>query len=164
MNHCEQVAGELIAYLDGRASAAERRKVESHAQLCAACHERVDAFLRLWSVLEEVPMAEPSLGFDARLRQRIAAEPRQRFWEGWLPAPRLAFAMSMLLVMSVWISRLPSDVPTASKTEEDYHMIKDLRVLEDYDVLSNFEALSELPPAAAPQSPAPTQPADSGTL
>jgi hypothetical protein len=115
-------------------------------------------------VLEEMPISEPSLGFDARLRQRIAAEPRHHFWEGWLPAPRLAFAMSMLLVMSAWIARLPLDVPTASKTEEDYHMIKDLRVLEDYDVLSNFEALSELPPSAAPQLPAPTQPADSGTM
>jgi anti-sigma factor RsiW len=162
--NCENIAGEWIAYMDGRASAAERRTVEQHAEMCAECRERVDQFRRLWSVLEEAPVMAPSLGFDARLRQRVAAEPRKRFWEGLLPAPRLAFAMCMLLVMSAWIARLPVDVTAPAQTEEEFHMIKDLRVLENYDVLSNFEALSELPPAVVAPAQTQGQPADGKTM
>jgi anti-sigma factor RsiW len=157
---CEWIAQDMIAVLDGRADAAQRQKMNAHATECVACRERLEGFRNVWSVLEEVPVEEPTLGFDARLRRRIAAEPRQRFWESLMPAPRLAFAMAGLLAVSVWVARLPVDVTTTAKSQDDYMMIKDLRVLEDYDVISNFDALSELPPA----QPAAVQPANSGTM
>ena len=148
--NCEQISAEFISYLDGRAGADERRKVEAHLETCAACRARADEFDRVWHALDADPGIEPSLGFDARLRARIAAEPQPGRW-AWL-FPRPALAMALLLAMSLWIGRLPSEGPVA-KSDEDFHMIKDLRVLEDYDVLSNFEALSELPPVQ-PSSPA----------
>jgi anti-sigma factor RsiW len=157
---CELVAQDMISVLDGRASAGQRQKLNAHAKECAACRERLEGFRDVWSALEDVPVSEPTLGFDARLRRQIAAEPRQRFWDSLMPAPRLAFAMAGLLAVSVWIARLPVDVTTTAKSQDDYVMIKDLRVLEDYDVISNFDALSELPPA----QPAQGQPANSGTM
>jgi len=157
---CEFVALDMIAVLDGRASAVQRQKIDAHAKECAACRERLEGFRNVWSALEDVPVAEVTLGFDARLRRRIAAEPQQRFWDSLLPAPRLAFAMAALLAVSVWIARLPQDVTTSAKSQDEYTMIKDLRVLEDYDLISNFDALSELPPA----QPAQAQPANSGTM
>lgn len=156
---CELIAGDMIAVLDGRASALQRQKVDAHAMECGTCRERLEGFRTVWSALEDVTVAEPTLGFDARLRRRIAAEPQQRFWESLLPAPRLAFAMAALLSVSVWMARLPVDVTTA-KSQDEYTMIKDLRVLEDYDVISNFDALSELPPA----QPAQARPVNSGTM
>jgi hypothetical protein len=90
------------------------------------------------------------------LRARIAAEPaRAGFW-GWLPSPRLAFAVTALMAMSVWMSSLPGvktnpsvvgQTIEASKisAESDFGMIRDLPVLENYDVISKFDALSELP-------------------
>ncbi len=67
--------------------------------LAVACHERAEDFRKLWGVLDEVPLVEPSLGFDARIRARIAEEPRPR-WLSWLvPQPRLAFSMALLLAL-----------------------------------------------------------------
>lgn len=158
---CEKISNALLAYLDGRASSEERGVVEAHLKLCAACQERAEEFRRLWQVMAEVPAVEPSLAFDARLRQRIAAHPRSKLWGWMLPAPRFAFSVALLVALSVWIgARQPKPVNpqnTAANSEEQFRMIKDLGVLENYDVLSNFDALSELPatqqPANQAQSP-----------
>jgi anti-sigma factor RsiW len=170
--NCEQISNQLIAYLDGRANAAERRNVEAHLAGCAACRLRAEEFRRLWDVLDETPALEPSLGFDARLRQRIAAEPRPRLWgspakAGWpaladwlMPSPRLVFAVTLLALMSVWVSSRPpaksDQLAVAPQSEQEFQMIKDLRVLEDLDVVSSLDALSELPPSPPAQAPAQT--------
>jgi hypothetical protein len=85
-------------------------------------------------------------------------------WKWFVPSPRLAFAVTCLLVLSVWSASRPTEVaPSASahtaaqsqaSSEADFRMINDLPELENYDVLSNFEALSDLPatPAAQPTS------------
>ncbi len=153
--NCERMENLLITYLDGRASRTERREVEAHLAACTACRTRAEEFRRLWSVLDEVPRVEPSPAFDARLRARMAAEPpRTSLWAWLAPTPRFAFTVSLLLVLSVWISSLPPGPPqapglTQGASEAEFGMIKDLPVLEDYDVLANFEALSELPAHAA---------------
>jgi hypothetical protein len=146
--NCENISSALIAYLDGRANARERSAVEAHLKLCAACRERADEFRRLWNVMAEAPAVEPSLGFDARLREKIAAEPRPRLWAWLSPSPRFAAAMVLLVAMSIWISRRPmpaTNPSSAANSEEQFRMIKDLGVLENYDVISNFDALSDLP-------------------
>lgn len=150
--NCERMENRLIAYLDGRASPAERREVEAHLAACGACQTRAEEFRRLWTVLDEVPAEEASAAFDARLRARLAAEPApSSVWSWLVPSPRLAFAISLLLILSVLISLLPPAAPPAppapANSEAEFKMIKDLPVLEDYDVLANFEALSELPPS-----------------
>jgi len=161
---CEDVSKELIAYLDRRANSAERQEVEEHLTACGACRTRAEEFRRLWTVLDEMPATEPSFGFDARLRQRVAAEPR-RSWFTWLvPQPRLAFSLALLLAMSVWIANkppVPRPVqvagPNGLSEDEQFQMIQELDVLENFDVLSKSDALAELPlPAAAhPQGNAP---------
>ena len=145
---CERISSALIAYLDGRASAQERATVEAHLKACAACRERADEFRRLWNVMAEVPAVEPSLGFDAQLREKIAAEPQPRLWAWLSPSPRFAAAMILLVALSIWVSRRPMPVTNpsnAANSEEQFRMIKDLGVLENYDVISNFDALSDLP-------------------
>jgi anti-sigma factor RsiW len=153
---CQEVANELIAYLDRRANSAERRQVEEHLAVCAPCRTRAEEFRKVWNVLDEVPSIGPSLGFDARLRQRVAAEPRPRWTGLFVPQPRLALSMALLIALSVWMAKMP---PTTSLegelgAKQQFEMIKDLPVLENYDVLSKFDALSELGPAPATQ-PAP---------
>ncbi len=148
--NCEKIAMRLMVYLHGRASAAERRDVEAHLAACNACQARAEEFRLLWGVLDYAPQLDVSPAFDARLRARIAAEPApQRPWEWLVPSPRLALAVSLLLVLSAWVSSLPpvpgTLPPEAGKSEAEFRMIKDLPLLEDYDVLANFEALSEIP-------------------
>jgi anti-sigma factor RsiW len=150
---CERMGTQLIAYLDDHTDGAERREVEKHLETCAECRSRAAEFRRVWNLLDEAPAVEPSPYFDARLRQRLAAEPRPSAWLAWLPQPRLALATAALLVMGIWVSVLKpaADLPpqgnlqTQGQTEEEFRMIKDLRVLENYEVLADFDALSEIP-------------------
>ena len=158
---CTGMENKLVEYLDGRAKPAERHAVEEHLAACAVCRARAEGFRMLWDALDDLTVLSPSPSFDALLRARIAAEPaRRRFW-AWLPSPRLAFAATALVAMSVWMVSMPRVTPDrtieatmSSKVSEeaDFRMIRDLPVLENYDVLSKFDALSELPasPVAAP--------------
>jgi anti-sigma factor RsiW len=156
---CEDVSKELIAYLDRRANSAERMEVEDHLASCAACRTRAEEFRKVWNVLDEMPIEEPSLGFDARIRQRIAGEPRPGWFRWFVPQPRLALSMALLVALCVWVSRLPRDysttatMPAAVTEQQQFQVIENLGVLENYDVLSKFDALSELPvPAATDKS------------
>jgi anti-sigma factor RsiW len=151
--NCNRLEKRLIAYMDGKASGAERRDVEAHIAACAACRTRAREFGAVWGMLETLPEVEPSAAFDARLRARLAVEPeRKSFWATVIPQPRLAFAVSCLLVFSLWLSSLPpAPVPgPPGPTEAEFKMIKDLPVLENYDMLTNFEVLSDLPATPAP--------------
>jgi anti-sigma factor RsiW len=156
---CDKFSSEWLAYLDGRASINERERLESHSQVCADCRRRAVEYTQLWNVLDESPISEPSMGFNARIRARVAAEPKQHFWDGLLPTPRLALAMGLLLVLSAWFARVPVDTTTA-QSDQDFRMIRDLRVLENYDVLRDFGALSEIPAASPVDKPATTPPGD----
>jgi anti-sigma factor RsiW len=154
---CEDVSKELIAYLDRRANSAERLVVEEHLTSCAACRTRAEEFRKVWNVLDEMPVQEPSLGFDARIRQRIADEPRPGWFRWFVPQPRLALSMALLVALCVWVSRLPRDysttatMPAPVTEQQQYQVIENLGVLENYDVLSKFDALSELPAPAGPE-------------
>jgi negative regulator of sigma E activity len=156
---CAAMESKLVEYLEGRARPAERHAVEEHLSGCASCCARAEEFRALWTVLDDLPAISPSPAFDASLRARIAAEPARRgFWD-WLPSPRLAFAVTALLAMSVWLSSVPrvtthpSVVSNAIEeiqskkisAEADFGLIRDLPVLENFDVVSKFDALSELP-------------------
>jgi len=152
--NCEQMESHLIAYLDGRASARERREVDQHLAGCAACRSRAEGFRGVWNVLEETPAPEPSAWFDARLRQRIAVEPPPGIWTrlaAWLPQPRLALASLMLIAVGFWAatasrSQLPAPAaqnPVAMSEEQNFRMIKNMQVLENYEVLKDLSAANE---------------------
>jgi anti-sigma factor RsiW len=153
--NCERMESQLIAYVDGRASVHERREVEQHLAACAACRARVEGFRGVWKALEEVPAPEPSAWFDARLRQRIAAEPPPGVWSrvaGWLPQPRLALASLMLIAVGFWAAlvtrpELPAPAatnPLAMSEDQNFRMIKNMQVLENYELLKDLNAPNEL--------------------
>jgi anti-sigma factor RsiW len=161
---CEDVSKDLISYLDQRANSAGRREVEDHLAECIYCRTHAEELRKTWNALDEVPSVEPSVGFDARLRQRIAAEPRPQWFRWFVPQPRLAFSMALLLALSVWMVKLPREntvilsAPAVAQTEqEDFSAIKDLSVLDNYDVVTKFDALSELVPVSDAQPEQPRQ-------
>jgi anti-sigma factor RsiW len=165
--NCEEISKELIAYLDHRASSAERQSVEEHLAGCAACRTRAEEFRNLWNVLDEMPTVEPSFGFDARVRQRIAAEPRPGWLAWFVPQPRLALSAALLVALAILVAKVPSRHPgvtgtVAATQQEDFNAIKDLGVLEDYDVVTKLDALSELPATTVPQADQPQQGQHSG--
>jgi anti-sigma factor RsiW len=145
---CEKMESRILAYVDGRLKESERPDVEKHLTACAPCRLRVEEFRAVSSLLEELPVIEPSPAFDARVRALVAAEPVKTNWWAWLRVPpRVAFAASALLVASLvfgYRSRIAEPVVHV----DDAQMMQDLPVLEDHDVLTNFEPLKELPPPA----------------
>jgi anti-sigma factor RsiW len=149
--NCENVSRGLIAYLDRRSSSADRQEIEQHLTTCGECRLRAEEFRALWGVMDEMPLIEPSFAFDARVRQRVAAEPVRRWFEWIVPQPRLAISAAMLAVLAVWMVKTsPVNKPVAptaaSIQQEDFNAIKNLDVLENYDVVTSMDALSELAP------------------
>jgi anti-sigma factor RsiW len=151
---CEKVSKELIAYMDGKLGAADRGEVEEHLASCTACRARAERFRGIWRVMDELPEIEPSFGFDARVRQRVAAEPRRNWFAWFVPQARLALIAVLLIALTVWVAKrpasnsIPPTTPGATAvSEQDFNAIKNLGVLENYDVVTKMDALSELVPA-----------------
>ncbi len=157
---CEEVSRELIEHLNHRADSAQRHDVEEHLAGCAACRKRAEELRGIWNVMDELPAVEPSFGFDARVRQRVAAEPRRKWFELFVPQPRLALAVGLLIALMVLVMKLPlknpgTTVTTAATQQEDFNAIKNLGVLENYDVVTKMDALSELTPVVAQPAESP---------
>jgi anti-sigma factor RsiW len=157
--NCKSMEKSLVTYLDGKASGSERRSVEAHLAVCAECHERAEQFRLLFGVLDEWQAPPPSPGFDAAVRARVTqSQARGSFWAWLMPSPRAAFALTAVVLLSVWLSSMRPSRPTQvvaqvqTSGEADFKMIENLPVLEDYDVLSNFDALSDLPASPAPKT------------
>jgi anti-sigma factor RsiW len=148
--NCAEMEDKLVQYLDGRAKPAERRAVEDHLAVCSGCCNRAEDFRAIFGALDDLPAISPSPSFDASLRARVAAEADRRTLWGWIPSPRLAFAVAALVAMSVWLASTPrianyDSATTRVPAEAEFSMIRDLPVLENYEVISKFDALSELP-------------------
>jgi anti-sigma factor RsiW len=161
--NCVSIEGKLVAYLDGRARPADRHAVEAHLGACHACRTRAEEFRALSIALDGLPEISPSASFDAALRARIAAEPERRSFWNFMPSLRPAFAVTALMIMSVWVSSVsrvpmnpaianPAGASAQASADAYFGMIRDLPVLENYDVVSKFDALSELPDPSASAS------------
>jgi anti-sigma factor RsiW len=144
---CGRMENKILGYVDGRLKEGERLEMEKHLSACATCRVRVNEFRAVNVLLDELPMIEPSAAFDVRLQARVAAEPAKQSWWAWFaPSPRVAFAVSMLLLATVWIgSRGPDSSLSAADVEK---INQNMQVLENYDVISDFAPLSDLPQPA----------------
>jgi len=141
---CSRMESKILGFVDGRLKEGERLEMEKHLSACAACQLRVNQFRAVNSLLDELPMIEPSLAFDVRVQARVAAEPVKQSWWAWFtPSPRVALAASMLLLATVWLGSRPPDSPLSADDIENIN--QNMPVLENYDVISDFGPLSELP-------------------
>lgn len=135
---CSRMENKILGYVDGRLKESERLEVEKHLATCAACRLRVNEFRAVSSLLDELPVIEPSPAFDLRVHARVAALPvKQSWWALFMPAPRVAIAAAMLVAATVWVGTRPNTPPQIAQ--------EDIPVLENLDVLSNFDVLTELP-------------------
>jgi anti-sigma factor RsiW len=144
---CIKMESRILAYVDGRLKDSERAEMEKHLAGCAACRVRANEFRSVSELLVELPMVEPSLAFDVRVRARVAAEPVKQSWWAWMrPSPRIALAASMLLAAIVWVEYGSQPAPLPISAEDaNAGVMQDISVMEDHDTLANFEPLKELP-------------------
>jgi anti-sigma factor RsiW len=151
---CSRMENKILPYVDARLKASEMAEVEKHLASCPACGLRVREFRAVSSLLDELPAIEPSPAFDVRVHARVSAEPIKRgWWASFAPAPRVAFAASLLLLATVWLASRPAD--TALSASDIENINQNMSVLENYDVISDFAPLSELPqPVQNDEAPA----------
>jgi hypothetical protein len=152
----------ILGFIDGRLKESDRLEVEKHLAACAPCKRRMEEFRAVAGLLDELPIIEPSTGFDARVHALVAAEPAKQNWWAWLHVPpRVAFAASMLVLAMLWFGFYqrpkPPALPWSNPQVADDQMMQDLPVLEDHDVLANFEPLKELPPQVQNDDPPDTE-------
>jgi predicted anti-sigma-YlaC factor YlaD len=69
---CKNTEMMIQEYLDGRLSDRERRSLEAHLSTCPSCRADMEAFAVLVTGLENMPLEEPSTGFNAAVLGRIA--------------------------------------------------------------------------------------------
>lgn len=166
--NCEQVNEYLIEFVEDRLEAGRRAEVETHLAACAACRERAAAFRAVSSALDDWQAAEPSVGFDARLAEKIELAESRRWWPAWL-SPAYVGALALLLLLAgvfLWTRHAPVEppAPVAVKTstsspsaqppatqprvnvaeDEEVQMLENLAVLEDAQMLEDFDVLSEI--------------------
>jgi anti-sigma factor RsiW len=144
---CSKMENKILGYVDGRLKEGERLEMEKHLAACPTCTLRVNEFRAVNSLLDELPVIEPSPAFDVRVRARVAAEPVKQSWWAWIaPSPRVAFAATMLALAIFWVGLSQQPLPAELiGPQADTQLMSDLPVLEDHDVVSSFEPLKELP-------------------
>jgi hypothetical protein len=108
---CEE-AGRIIQLAeDGRASAAERDRLQEHVAGCGACRRVQEGHRNLLRLLAAAPARELRAGFEERLSARIAAQPaaspvnawwrRAQFRLSWRLLPTVATA-GVAAGLAVW--------------------------------------------------------------
>lgn len=146
---CAKILSGILPYIDGRLQEKGRAEIEKHLATCASCRLRMEQFRTVGVLLDQLPVIEPSIAFDVRVRALAAGVVvRQGWWPSLKVSPRVALAASVLLFAALWLGlyerpHTPT-LPWSDPQIADEQMIQDLPVLEDHDVLSNFEPLREL--------------------
>ena len=115
---CEQITRELVAFLDGELSDADRRPVAAHLSTCLGCRREVERLGTVQRWVSDRPPVELSADFAAEFWRRMnAAEaavptlrPRRRVWQVAVPA--LA-AAAVLVLVARSIMTAPSTAPSA---------------------------------------------------
>jgi anti-sigma factor RsiW len=140
---CAEYGPEVSAYLDDGLAPDERQRVELHLGSCASCTALLAAGRELDLSLRALPRIEPSKGFEARLRARLAldrsAAPRARrrsFFTRSAGAVAAAAAVIALMLS-------PAD---PSLSDEDWELIADeesfdLMLSDDHELVYALDAL-----------------------
>ncbi|HVT78962.1 MAG TPA: zf-HC2 domain-containing protein [Acidimicrobiales bacterium] len=114
---CALARNLLPEYAAGALDGRDRSAVEAHLQACAECRTEADAFVEVAdAVLGLAPLAEPPVGFEAKVLSRVqgASAPRR----GRRVALRLLAAAAALLVVGLGLGRL-----SAPSTSRDLHTV-----------------------------------------
>jgi anti-sigma factor RsiW len=150
----DEERAELIAYLDGEATADARRAVEAKLSLDPAWRAEAESFKRTWDLLEYLPRPEPKADFTARTMSKLGPIRRPTPEAGGrrrLPRWLLAGAWAAALVLAAWGGYQACRSLTAPDGEPagpgEAELVRDLRIIENkraYDAVDDFEFLQEL--------------------
>jgi len=69
--NCRHFEMLIQKYYDGELGAAERAEYENHLASCSSCMELDAQFATVFGALDDIPLAEPSPGFDSGVMARV---------------------------------------------------------------------------------------------
>jgi hypothetical protein len=108
--------------------------------------------------IEKLPYAEPSAGFDAKMRARLDEVDAHRPW--WMrigdlfTAPRVSLAaavgaaglIAFVILSGPRYETLPKEVASVEALDiaEDLELFENFEVIEDLDVLDDLELIEQL--------------------
>ena len=117
---CEQISGELVAFLDGELGEGERRPIADHVSTCLVCRRELDRLTTVQRLLADVSRTEPSPGFAAQFWGRMETESlpprsglrprRAQPWTFWA-LPALAAAAVLAVAFQFMTSTTPTPRP-----------------------------------------------------
>jgi hypothetical protein len=100
---CEHVWREVSNYLDGEVDPALQAAVEEHVRGCKRCAAVLDGTRNVVQLLADERVMELPLGYEQRLRQRLAAErpaAQRSYWSWLVLATAAALAAAALAIGS----------------------------------------------------------------
>jgi len=102
--NCSEIEPDLVEFALGTSSGRSRSRVVSHLSTCSKCTTEIETLTAVAdAMLELTPDAEPPLGFEHRLLERLHAEPirSRRRDHSVMFAVAAAFALIAVLALTV---------------------------------------------------------------
>lgn len=154
--NCRHFEMLIQKYYDGELGAAERAEYENHLASCSSCMELDMQFATVFGALDEIPLVEPSPGFDsgvmamvdvARYRKSAASRAGVAVRSGWdrIPFPaRVAAGIAAVfgLFIAVYTPMIGMIFAAAGKaaTLAGSGLYLARRVIEDPSAVGNYLA------------------------
>ena len=132
---------EIFQIVDGTIANGEKTKLIIHLEACKRCRQEVQFHRSLGQAAKEVPLAEPSKGFTARIVGKIAPETRK----SWMSkiVDNLGNIIAMGLVLSiVWYA--VNMAPASKSPIEPSALSKGLGVYVEYYAKARNAASKEI--------------------
>jgi len=104
---CNEVDVLLSAYIDEEVTDEERQVVEEHLNACQVCQTSVAAFSRLHTWYHEMEVKQAPPDFRQRVTHRLEGASRWAWVWSWWRFPRLAYALSFLVVILLCATFVP---------------------------------------------------------
>lgn len=147
---------DLVPYLRGELTPADRERVARHLDECPDCRQDTEQLRDLLGHVASIgePPEVNWARYRAELREKLEARRGRRAW-WWRPAPLALSASlaSVLLLLAVWGGRQMLTGPDPFTLEEaaigrqlgflqEYEVVERLDLLEDLDVIRDLDGLA----------------------
>lgn len=125
--NCTDINTRLDDYLDGDVSALEKPLIEEHMANCNDCQNSLAEARVLRRALNNLPIVEPSKGFEQRVFQEVRRQHtdnvKYKFTAGFVTA--MAASLALWFASTVFIQQVPVDQPqTVMVALNDAHTVR----------------------------------------
>jgi anti-sigma factor RsiW len=137
-----------MSLVQGELEPGAAAEVEAHLAACEACAGELARLRATLELLERQPDLEPSEGFDAGFRLKLAqaqqaaeAAEARRASRWRLPALAAAGLAACAVIVAVAVTRVSG--PRVERPVGDLELVQDLELLRNYDVVDNLDGLED---------------------